>query len=170
MAQETNLETFISIPGLRNRLPKEISLRNLAQVIEARMAEIIELVYAEIVSSGYYNKLAGGIVITGGGSQLRALKKLFECITGLDTRIGYPNELLGPDVMEDIKNPMAATAIGLVLSGFKNLDHQEKGSHPTQAAAKSSSKNPFKKEKQPRDLFRRLLNRTKGLLIDDYEN
>ena len=60
------------------------------------MEEIIELVHTEIITSGFreYN-LAGGLVITGGGSQLHNAKQLFEYMTGMDARIGYPNEHLG---------------------------------------------------------------------------
>jgi cell division protein FtsA len=57
-------------PGLRGREPKEISVKNLASIIQARMEEIIESVYYEIKSSGFEKKLIAGIVITGGGSQL----------------------------------------------------------------------------------------------------
>ena len=65
---EANPNEIVSIPGLRNRAPKEISIRNLASIIQARMEEIIEIVQNEIIQSGYYKKLAGGIVLTGGGS------------------------------------------------------------------------------------------------------
>src|SRR5690606_33877714 len=95
IAEEANPNESISIPGLRNRAPKEISVRNLANIIEARMEEIIELVHAEIISSGYEGRLAAGLVITGGGSQLHSVRQLFEYMTGVETRIGYPNEHLG---------------------------------------------------------------------------
>ena len=67
---------MVSIPGLRGRDPKEISIKNLAEIIGARMKEIIDLVYHEIKVSGFENKLMTGIVLTGGGSQLRALTQL----------------------------------------------------------------------------------------------
>ena len=90
IAEEANPNEIVSIPGLRNRPPKEISIKNLAHIIEARMEEIIELVHTEIITSGYENKLAGGLVITGGGSQLHNVKQLFEYMTGMDARIGLP--------------------------------------------------------------------------------
>lgn len=86
---------IVSIPGLRGREPKEISVKNLAAIIQARMEEIIEHVYYEIKTSGYEKKLGGGIVVTGGGAQLKHVTQLIEYITGMDTRIGYPNEHLG---------------------------------------------------------------------------
>ena len=95
IASEANSNDIISIPGLRNRAPKEISLKNLAHIIEARMEEIIGLVNSEIIQSGLEGRLAGGIVLTGGGSQLQSIKQLFEYMTGMDARIGYPNEHLG---------------------------------------------------------------------------
>ena len=106
IAEEANPNEIVSIPGLRNRPPKEISIRNLAHIIEARMEEIIELIHAEIITSGYSSKLAGGIVITGGGSQLANIQQLFEYMTGMDARIGFPNEHLGKSKIETIKSPM----------------------------------------------------------------
>src|SRR5690606_31938418 len=125
IAEEANPNEIVSIPGLRGRAPKEISIRNLAAIIQARMDEIIEIVQNEIMQSGYYKKLAGGIVLTGGGSQLQCISQLFEYMTGLDTRIGYPNEHLGKSVIEEVKSPMYATSVGLVLAGFKALDDRE---------------------------------------------
>ena len=125
IAEEASPNEIVSIPGLRNRAPKEISLKNLAHIIEARMEEIIELVHTEIITSGYENRLAGGIVITGGGSQLHNVKQLFEYMTGMDARIGYPNEHLGKSKIEAVKSPMFATTVGLVLSGFRAIDERE---------------------------------------------
>lgn len=119
-ATETQENEIVSIPGLRGRDPKEISLRNLASIIQARMEEIMEQVYFEIRSSGYEKRLIGGIVITGGGSQLKNIKQLAEYISGMDTRIGLPTEHLAKSPVADIKNPMYATAIGLVLKGWED--------------------------------------------------
>jgi len=87
-------------------------------VIQARVEEIFESVVYQIKSSGYERKLNAGIVITGGGSQLKDLSKLVEYVTGLDTRIGYPNEHIAKSIVDEIKSPMYATAVGLVLKGL----------------------------------------------------
>ena len=170
ITEEANPHELITIPGLRNRPPKEVSVRNLASIIEARMEEIIELIHAEIITSGFHNKLAAGIVITGGGSQLQHLKQLFEYITGLDTRLGYPNEHLGKGKIDEVKSPMHATGVGLVLAGFKALDYREEHYRISKGGAKSPPKQNMKKEKQGTDFFKRILSKTKGLLIDDYED
>ena len=120
----------ITIPGLKGRTAKEISTRNLAHIIQARMEEIIEHVYYEIQASGYEKKLIGGIVLTGGGSQLRHLVQLAEYITGLDARIGLPTEHLTihskDEGLAQIGHPMYATAIGLVMKGFQDTRNQER--------------------------------------------
>jgi len=121
LASECQENEIVCIPGLRGREPKEISVRNLASIIQARMEEIIEHVYYEIKNSGFEKKLIGGIVVTGGGAQLKHITQLFEYITGMDTRIGYPNEHLAPTTMVDnITSPMYATGIGLVIKGFQD--------------------------------------------------
>ena len=167
IAEEANPNEIVSIPGLRNRPPKEISIRNLAHIIEARMEEIIELVHAEIITSGYASKLAGGLVITGGGSQLHYVKQLFEYMTGMDARIGYPNEHLGKSKVEAVKSPMYATTVGLVLSGFRALDERENHymeKQMTGAGARKESKSA----KKGADFFKGLIDKTKGLLMDDF--
>ena len=118
---------IVSIPGLRGREPKEITLKNLSKIIHARVVEIIEQVYVEIKNYGHEEqkkKLIAGIVLTGGGSQLKHLKQLVEYITGMDTRIGYPNEHLAGDSDEDIASPLYATAVGLVIDGLKRQERK----------------------------------------------
>ncbi|BCY27364.1 cell division protein FtsA [Flavobacterium okayamense] len=114
---------IVSIPGLRGREPKEISLKNLSKIIHARVVEIIEQVYAEIKLYGHDDpkkKLIAGIVLTGGGSQLKHIKQLVEYITGMDTRIGYPNEHLAGNSEEELSSPLYATAVGLVMNSIRN--------------------------------------------------
>ncbi|MFY0605804.1 MAG: cell division protein FtsA [Cyclobacteriaceae bacterium] len=166
ISEEANPNEIVSIPGLRNRQPKEISLKNLACVIEARMQEIIEMVHTEIITSGYHKKLAAGIVVTGGGSQLTNLQQLFEYMTGLDARIGYPNEHLGKSKLETMKSPMYATSVGLVLTGFRALDIRE-----DQYNQRASVRGPEKsRSKQGAKFFQNILEKTKGLLIDDIDD
>jgi len=167
IAEEANPNEIVSIPGLRNRPPKEISIRNLAHIIEARMEEIIELVHAEIITSGYASKLAGGLVITGGGSQLYYIKQLFEYMTGMDARIGYPNEHLGKSKVEAVKSPMYATTVGLVLSGFRALDERENHYMEKQLVGAGNRKEA-KSAKKGADFFKGLIDKTKGLLMDDF--
>lgn len=115
---------IVSIPGLRGRDPKEITLKNLSKIIHARVTEIIEQVYTEIKNYGHEEqkkKLIAGVVLTGGGSQLKHLKQLVEYITGMDTRIGYPNEHLAGDTQAETASPTFATAVGLVM---KAVDQQ----------------------------------------------
>lgn len=124
VASASQENVVVSIPGLKGRPAREITLRNLASIIQARMEEIIELVHFEIKNSGYEKKLIGGIVVTGGGSQLDHVTQLFEYVTGMDARIGYPTEHLANTNNETIKSPMYATGIGLVLKGFEDLERQ----------------------------------------------
>ncbi|WP_162052728.1 cell division protein FtsA [Pontibacter pamirensis] len=169
IADEASENEIVSIPGLRDRTPKEISLKNLAYIIEARMEEIVELVYAEIVRSGYGNSLAGGIVVTGGGSQLQNLVQLVEYITGMDTRIGYPNEHLGRSKVDAVKSPMYATSVGLVLAGYQPLD--QRVDHYT-----GVNEPVYQKQPEPKSTTGSsnsgggLLQKLKGFLSDDIDN
>jgi cell division protein FtsA len=175
IADEASENEIVSIPGLRDRTPKEISLKNLAFIIEARMEEIIELVYSEIVRSGYANNLAAGIVITGGGSQLQNLVQLVEYLTGLDARIGYPNEHLGKSKIDAVKSPMYATSVGLVLSGYRSLDdrmarYTESQNQHHEGRTNEQRPANTKQTSGGGDFFKKILDRTKGLLIDDFDD
>jgi cell division protein FtsA len=117
LASENQENEIVSIPGLRGRPHKEISVKNLAHIIQARMEEIVEHVYYEIKNSGYEKKLIAGIVVTGGGAQLKHITQLMEYVTGMDTRVGYPNEHLATS-SEEVTSPMYATGVGLVMRGL----------------------------------------------------
>ena len=149
LATESKENEIVSIPGLRGREPREISLKNLASIIQARMEEIIEHIYYEIKNSGYENKLIAGIVVTGGGSQLKHITQLFEYVTGMDTRIGYPTEHLAAGSNDIITSPMYATGIGLVLKGFEKAEKRNK--------QEQSNVVGYSKDKKPGGLFDKIL-------------
>ena len=132
-----NKETeIVAIPGLLGRDPKEISLKTLSKIINARVVEIIEQVYLEIKNYGndeVKKKLIGGIVLTGGGSQLKHLKQLVEYVTGMDTRIGFPGEHLAGDTKNS--SPIFSTAVGLVM---KALENNEKNHDKSSTGDKTS--------------------------------
>jgi cell division protein FtsA len=127
------------------------------------MEEIIELVHYEILNSGYSKKLIGGIVVTGGGAQLKHITQLFEYITGMDTRIGYPTEhLANNNHIENLTSPMYSTGIGLVLKGFEALD--KKG---TSSEAASSGEVKTHSEKKRGSFFDAIVKNAKGLFEDE---
>jgi len=126
LASESHENEIVCIPGLRGRAPKEISLKNLANIIQARVEEIIKHVHYEIQNSGYGKKMIGGIVVTGGGSQLKHITQLIEFVTGMDTRIGFPNEhLAASEKFDNLTSPKYATGIGLVIKGLEKLEKIE---------------------------------------------
>ncbi|MCA1753019.1 MAG: rod shape-determining protein, partial [Flavobacteriales bacterium] len=119
LSSESMENQIVCIPGFSGREPKEISVRNLSNIIQARTEEVIEQVIYEIKSSGFEKRLIAGIVLTGGGAQLKHLPQLVEYLSGYETRIGYPNEHLGKENAEELSSPMYATGIGLVLKGHE---------------------------------------------------
>jgi cell division protein FtsA len=131
LANENKENEIVCVPGLRGREPKEISIKNLAYIIQARMEEIMEHVYYEIKTSGFEKKLIAGIVITGGGGEMKHLPQLVEFVTGLDCRVGYPNEhlakneLLPKNIYDELQKPTFATGIGLLIKGIQRLESNE---------------------------------------------
>jgi cell division protein FtsA len=119
LSDETKSNAYITIPGLRGMQHKEISVKNLANIIQARMSEILDFVSYHLKQVGLESRmLNGGLVLTGGGSQLKHLIQLSEYATGLNARIGYPNEHLAAGHIDELAKPMYATCIGLILKGY----------------------------------------------------
>jgi cell division protein FtsA len=140
LALDNLANKIVVIPGIQGRPPKEISLRSLAGIIQARMEEILEYVMYEIKQSGFAHNLTMGIVLTGGGALLKNIRQLTEYVTGMDVRIGTPHEHLGNGPYnEDIANPIFATSIGLVMIGLQELAEQKE-------IAGNIQTEPFKKE------------------------
>jgi cell division protein FtsA len=127
LANETKTNAYITIPGLRGMPAKEISVKNLANIIQARMSEIMDFVTYHLKQVGLDNRmLNGGVVLTGGGSQLRHLIQLTEYVTGLNARIGYPTEHLAAGHIEELARPTYSTCIGLILKGYSDYEHNRK--------------------------------------------
>jgi len=127
LSNEAKANAYITIPGLRGMPAKEISVKNLANIIQARMSEIMDFVTYHLKQVGLDSKmLNGGIVMTGGGAQLRHLIQLTEYITGLNARIGYPNEHLASGHIEELAKPTYSTCIGLILKGYSDYEHNRK--------------------------------------------
>ena len=127
LAEEAKANAFITIPGLRGMAPKEISVKTLAGIIQARMSEIMDFVSYHLKQVGLDNRLMnGGIILTGGGSQLKHLIQLTEYVTGLNARIGYPNEHLAAGHIEELAKPMYSTCLGLILKGYNDYENKNK--------------------------------------------
>lgn len=122
LAAEANDNAYITIPGLRGLPAKEISVKNLAHIIQARTQEILDYVLFHLKQIGLDKKLYGGIILTGGGAQLKHIIQLTEYTTGLGARIGYPNEHLAGGYADQLQNPMYSTCIGLILRGYHDFE------------------------------------------------
>ncbi len=117
--------TFVTIPGLHGRPDKEISVKTLAEIIKARVEEILEMINTELKAYGAFEqkkKLIAGIVLTGGGTNLKHIRQLTNYITGFDSRLGYANEYISNDKNQYLRGPEYATGIGLLMESLKIRD------------------------------------------------
>src|SRR5689334_17923930 len=159
LSDEAKSNAFITIPGLRGMAPKEISVKNLANIIQARMSEIMDFVTYHLKQVGLDNKmLNGGIILTGGGSQLKHLIQLTEYVTGLNARVGLPNEHLAPNHIDELAKPTYATCLGLILKGYDDFEHNRKQFETT-----------FKKVEVPEGLKSEDL-QEEDILVDESSN
>lgn len=176
LSMENQENEIISIPGLRGRPHKEISVKFLAQIVQARMEEILEFVLFEIKNSGFERKLSAGIVVTGGGSMLKHLSQLVMLTTGMECRIGTPNEHLAA-ADDELKNPLYATGVGLVMKGIEKYEREAKRGNNTMKIAEVNTKETVKENKKVTDhsnkkagnFFDTLITRAKDWMSDDIE-
>jgi cell division protein FtsA len=147
LSEAAQNNAFIKIPGLRGLPSREISVKNLASIIQARMSEILSFVTFHLKQVGMDNKMMnGGIVLTGGGSQLKHLIQLTEYATGLNARIGYPNEHLASNHIAELEKPMYSTCIGLILKGYSVYENNQNRLFPEQR--RTQLKPPVQVEEQ----------------------
>ncbi len=129
LPSEASDEQIVSIPSLNGKTVREISLKQLAQIIRARLDEIFSHVTYEINNCDCdLDSFIGGIVLTGGGAKMKHIDKVCEYITHLDTRLASPRGHISPDSPEELNDPIFATSIGLVIYGVrceeeKNIIH-----------------------------------------------
>ena len=164
---ENKENEIVSIPGLRGREPKEISLKNLSKIIHARVVEIIELVYLDSKNYGHEEqkkKLIAGIVLTGGGSQLKHLKQLVEYTTGMDTRLGSPNEHLAGNNIIEISNPTYATAVGLVMNARDNYVSDDQNKEQVEGENKTEETDIKLEEPKQKSIFEKFTEKLKAFL------
>ena len=148
LSEAAQNNAFIKIPGLRGLPSREISVKNLASIIQARMSEILAFVTFHLKQVGMDNKMMnGGIVLTGGGSQLKHLIQLTEYATGLNARIGYPNEHLASNHISELEKPMYSTCVGLILKGYSVYENNQNRLNPEQR--RIQLKPPVQVEEQP---------------------
>ncbi|GAB4297598.1 MAG: cell division protein FtsA [Marinilabiliales bacterium] len=168
LPEETKENEVVTVPGISGREPKEISLKNLAYIINARMVEIIGAIKFQIESSGIADKLGAGIVITGGGAMLKHLPQLFSYETGMDVRIGLPNRYLKGKFADEINKSMYSTSVGLILKGYEDI---EKNSDPYEYTEEQKEKKKDKKEKDKKSgkKITSLLKQIGGI-FDDNDN
>ncbi|RMF14120.1 MAG: cell division protein FtsA [Candidatus Dadabacteria bacterium] len=110
-------DEMIDVPSVGGRPPRSEPRAELARIIQARVEEILCAVAYQIEESGYRDLLAGGIVFTGGTSQLEGLVEYAEVITGLPCRLGRPRNVKG--LADIVASPQYSTGVGLMLYGLK---------------------------------------------------
>ncbi len=165
-------DKVVTIPGISGREPKEISFKSLAYIIQSRMEEIVDAIMFEVENSGYMDKLSAGIVLTGGGAMLRHLPQLVKFKTGMDVRLGYPNEKLTKESNEEANQPMYSTSVGLLLKGYEFLQENnentaiEEGIPEEEEIVKKSREN-FKSKIRPRG---KLIDSLKSAITDIFDD
>lgn len=148
---------IIMIPGLRGRDPKEISEKNLAKIIQARLEEIFDYVLWEIRRSGYEGKLIAGLVLTGGGSLLKNINLLAERHTGISSRIGQPIDHLAHGYGQELASPIYSTAIGLLINTIENAERAGE----TRVGSDENNEHEVSGDSLPQKWFNRIYTYTK---------
>ena len=100
---------------------KTISEKEVSQYVEARMQEILQMIIKEISRADIKDPLTYGIVMTGGGAELRNISSLIEHNLNVKVRKGKPKKIDG--ALEIANNPQFTTVLGLLLWPVFSSDH-----------------------------------------------
>ncbi len=120
-------EETIEVPSVGGRNPRILPRQILSEILEPRVEEIFHLVHQEVVRSGFEDRIAAGMVLTGGCSILEGMPELAEQVFNLPVRRGIPKGVGG--LADVVKSPMYATAVGLVLAGSRGAAEEKLAAH-----------------------------------------
>ncbi|MDG1460184.1 MAG: cell division protein FtsA [Luminiphilus sp.] len=118
LAQLAGAEETIKVPSVGDRPPRDLSRQSLAEVVEPRYDELFTLILAEIRRSGFEELIPAGVLLTGGTSKMEGAVELAEEIFHMPVRLGAPQHAKG--LNDIIKNPIYATAVGLLIYGARD--------------------------------------------------
>ncbi|WP_025762878.1 cell division protein FtsA [Dyadobacter tibetensis] len=160
LSEDIPLNIEILVNFLAGRPPKQVLKKNVALIIEERLKEIAAMIYAEILNSGYEEKLIGGIVLTGGTANIPDIELLFEKVTNMSVRVGFPENLAHTSKADAVSNSTYTTAIGLAWAGVKSIDprvksvckpsHEDKMRQPTGQPAPAAARQEQKPKPEPK--------------------
>lgn len=119
VAEKAADQKYINIPSVSGQAPKEIAVRALSGIIEARMYDIIDFVAEQIEKCGYKGKLGAGLVLTGGGAMLKNLDLLFHNQLEMEVRVATPVQFLTPESAETVNSPKYSTIAGILIDAIR---------------------------------------------------
>lgn len=125
LAKRASMEEEIEVPSVGERPPRRLARQTLAEVVESRYEELLSLVQAELRRSGFEEKVAAGMVLTGGSAKMEGLVELAEEILHMPVRIGHPQQVNG--LIDVVRNPVYATGVGLLHFAGKNARERSAG-------------------------------------------
>ena len=115
----------ILIPTMGANGGKEVHLKVLSRIIQARMEEILEAVCWHVEQSDFKDVIRSGMVLTGGGSKIGSLTNLANFVTGYEARLGSPNAFaIDPSSCDQAKEPTSSTAVGMLIHAFQRMEDE----------------------------------------------
>lgn len=128
-SEQVGRNEMIEVPSVGGRASRNLQRKTLADIIEPRYTELLNLVNKELLTlqeqlkqQNIKHHLAAGIVLTGGGAQIKGITECAEKVFGTQVRIGYPLNITG--LTDYVQKPYCSTAVGLLHYGkVSHLDH-----------------------------------------------
>lgn len=121
-----NPDQKIVIPTMGSNGGKEVHVKVLSRIIQARMEEILEAVCWHVEQSDFKDVIRSGMVLTGGGSKLGSLTNLANFVTGYEARLGSPNAFaIDPSSCELAKEATSSTAVGMLIHAFQRMEDED---------------------------------------------
>ena len=107
-----NSEVMINVRNIQGNEVKQVSQHVIADIVAARVAEMASMIHAELVQTTYLDKLPGGLVLSGGGAQLKGIAEVMEAYLNIPVRVGRPDNIRG--LQREYNQPQNAVVLGCI--------------------------------------------------------
>jgi cell division protein FtsA len=115
----------IDIEAFGGQSTRSVPRRRMAEILQARVEEVLEMIYVDVKRAGFDDKVAAGLVLTGGTAALPGIVELAEIVLRIPVRVGVPRKIRG--LADSLNSPAYAAPVGLLYWALEEEAYNSNG-------------------------------------------